>query len=166
MTYPSILPGWLNWGWYLIRMSYGSVIMSSGWDTLPILSHPDEIANFDFPHHAVALQRFRNEHPSNHQKKLGGYIPLVMLLNCLNLGDFIGFCFLSLTILFIDFASKSFNIGLQACSPLTLPGYVYIQDLKTAWMSHYKRNKIWWLCLVPTSTTRFASDVGYRMAKN
>ena len=27
-------------------------------------------------------------------------------------------------------------------------------------------NKIWWLCLVPTSTTRFASVVGYRMAKN
>ena len=27
-------------------------------------------------------------------------------------------------------------------------------------------NKIWWLCLVPTSNTRFASDVGYRMAKN
>ena len=27
------------------------------------------------------------------------------------------------------------------------------------------RNKIWWLCLVPTSTTRFANDVGYRMAK-
>ena len=26
-------------------------------------------------------------------------------------------------------------------------------------------NKIWWLCLVPTSTTRFASEVGYRMAK-
>ena len=26
-------------------------------------------------------------------------------------------------------------------------------------------NKIWWLCLVPTWTTRFASDVGYRMAK-
>ena len=26
-------------------------------------------------------------------------------------------------------------------------------------------NKIWWLCLVPTSTTRFASDVEYRMAK-
>ena len=51
--------GWLNWGWFLIRMSYGNVIMSSGWDTLPFLSHPDEIANFDFPHHAVALQRFR-----------------------------------------------------------------------------------------------------------
>ena len=32
--------------------------------------------------------------------------------------------------------------------------------------SHWKvaSNKIWWLCLVPTSTTRFASDVGYRMA--
>ena len=26
--------------------------------------------------------------------------------------------------------------------------------------------KIWWLCQVFTSTTRFASDVGYRMAKN
>ena len=26
-------------------------------------------------------------------------------------------------------------------------------------------NKIWWLWLVPTSTTRFAIDVGYRMAK-
>ena len=52
--------GRLNWGWFLIRMSYGNVIMSSGWDTLPFLSHPDEIANFDFPHHAVALQRFRN----------------------------------------------------------------------------------------------------------
>ena len=26
-------------------------------------------------------------------------------------------------------------------------------------------NKIWWLCLVPTSTTRFASEVGYRIAK-
>ena len=51
--------GWLDWAWYLIRMSYGSVIMSSGWDTLPVLSHPAEIANFDFPHHAVALQRFR-----------------------------------------------------------------------------------------------------------
>ena len=52
--------GWLNWGWFLIRMSYGNAIMSSGWDMLPFLSHPDEIANFDFPHHAVALQRFRN----------------------------------------------------------------------------------------------------------
>ena len=27
-------------------------------------------------------------------------------------------------------------------------------------------NKIWWLYLVPTSTTRFAKDVGYRMVKN
>ena len=26
-------------------------------------------------------------------------------------------------------------------------------------------NKVWWLCLVPTSTTRFASEVGYRIAK-
>ena len=27
-------------------------------------------------------------------------------------------------------------------------------------------NRIWWLCLVPTSTTRFAIDLGNRMAKN
>ena len=26
-------------------------------------------------------------------------------------------------------------------------------------------NKVWWLCLVPTSTTRFAIDMGYRMAR-
>ena len=43
--------GWLNWGWYLIRMSYDNAIMSSGWHTLPFLSHPDEIANFDFSQH-------------------------------------------------------------------------------------------------------------------
>ena len=30
----------------------------------------------------------------------------------------------------------------------------------------YWPNKIWRLCLVPTSTTRYASEVGYRMAKN
>ena len=52
---------WLNWGWYLVWMSYGNVIMSSGWDTLPFLSHPNEIANFDFPQHAVALQHIRIE---------------------------------------------------------------------------------------------------------
>ena len=27
-------------------------------------------------------------------------------------------------------------------------------------------SKIWWLCLFTSSTTRFAGDVGYRMAKN
>ena len=30
---------WLNWGWYLIRVNYGKVIMSSGWDTYNFLSH-------------------------------------------------------------------------------------------------------------------------------
>ena len=48
-----------GWGWFLIRISYDNVVMSSGWHRLPFLSHLDEIANFDFPHHAVALQRFR-----------------------------------------------------------------------------------------------------------
>ena len=41
--------------WYIIRMCHNNVIMSSGWHTLPFLSHPDEITNFDFPQHAVAL---------------------------------------------------------------------------------------------------------------
>ena len=50
--------GWLNWGWYLIRC-YGIVFMSPGWHTPPFLTHPDEIANFDFSPYAVALQRFR-----------------------------------------------------------------------------------------------------------
>ena len=54
-TLPSYVIRWLNWGWYPIQMSYSNVIMSSRWDTLPFLSHPDEIANFDFPQHAVAL---------------------------------------------------------------------------------------------------------------
>ena len=67
--------GWLNGGWFLIRMSYGNVIMSSGWDTLPFVSHPDEIANFDFPQHAVALQRFRmfaiGEFKKKHNIKIG-----------------------------------------------------------------------------------------------
>ena len=58
-TLPFMSSGWLTRGWFLIRMSCGNVIMSSRWDTLPFLSHPDEIANFDFPQHAVALQRFR-----------------------------------------------------------------------------------------------------------
>ena len=51
-------------------MSYGNVIMSSRWHTLPFLSHPDEIANFDFPHHAMALQRFRTCQPALAQSEL------------------------------------------------------------------------------------------------
>ena len=56
--YRHMSSGWLSWNWYLIRMSYDNVIMSSGWHTLPFLCLPDEIPNFDFPYHAVALQRF------------------------------------------------------------------------------------------------------------
>ena len=59
ISYHHMSSGWLSRNWYLIRMSYDNVNMSSGWHTLPFLSHPDEIANFDFPQHAVALQRFR-----------------------------------------------------------------------------------------------------------
>ena len=59
ISYHHMSSGSLSRNWYLIRMSYDNVIMSSGWHTLPFLSHPDEIANFDFPQHAVALQRFR-----------------------------------------------------------------------------------------------------------
>ena len=59
ISYHRMSSGWLSRNRYLIRMSYDNVIMSSGWHRLPFLSHPDEIVNFDFPHHAVALQRFR-----------------------------------------------------------------------------------------------------------
>ena len=58
ISYHHMSSGWRSWSWYLIRMSYDNVIMSPGWHTLPFLSHPDEIANFDFSQHAVALQRF------------------------------------------------------------------------------------------------------------
>ena len=51
--------GWLSRNWYLSRMSYDNVIMSSGWHTLPFLSHPDEITIFDFPHFAVAQSPHR-----------------------------------------------------------------------------------------------------------
>ena len=76
MTYGRCImsSGWHCWHWYLIRMSYGkfsmssgwptlpsygNVIMSSRWDTFPFWRHPDETTNFDFPQHAVTLQRFR-----------------------------------------------------------------------------------------------------------
>ena len=60
ISYHHMSSWWLSRNWCLIRMSYDNVIMSAGWHTLPFLSHPDEIANFDFPHHAVALHRLRN----------------------------------------------------------------------------------------------------------
>ena len=47
-----------RWRWYLIQVSYGNVVMSSGWHLHPPLSHQDEIAYFDFSQHMVALQRF------------------------------------------------------------------------------------------------------------
>ena len=33
--------------WYLIRMSYGKFIMSHGWHIPPLISHPDEIVDFE-----------------------------------------------------------------------------------------------------------------------
>ena len=39
ISYHHMSSGWLSWSWYLIRMSYDNVIMSSGWHTLPFLSH-------------------------------------------------------------------------------------------------------------------------------
>ena len=50
---------WLSWSLYLIQMSYRNVIMSLEWHTLSFLIHLDEILDFDFSQHAVALQRFR-----------------------------------------------------------------------------------------------------------
>ena len=54
---------WLNWGCYLIQMSYGNIIMSSGWYMLPFLSHLDELENFNLSQHAVALQPFHTYYP-------------------------------------------------------------------------------------------------------
>ena len=52
------------------------------------------------------------------------------------------------------------------CLPFSARHKQYTQETLGAkgFVSGYS-NKVWWLCLVPTSTTRFASDVGYRMAK-
>ena len=47
--------------------------------------------------------------------------------------------------------------------PYYWPSMQGIHPLKTE--DYNDANKIWWLCLLPTSTTRFASDVGYRMAR-
>ena len=60
ISYRHMPSGWLSWSCCLIRMSYKNVIMSSGRRTLPFLSHPDKIANFDFSQRAVVLQRFRS----------------------------------------------------------------------------------------------------------
>ena len=71
LCYPDDIPfhpmssGWLNWDWYLIRKSYGNAIMSSGWDTLPFVSHSDEIANSIFhntrwPFSASVAKRIKN----------------------------------------------------------------------------------------------------------
>ena len=80
ISYHRMSSGWLSRNWYLIRMSYDNVIMSSGWHRLPFLSHPDEIANFDFPHHAVALQRFRNLWNESHFSQ--GLLGLFRYLRC------------------------------------------------------------------------------------
>ena len=71
ISYHHMSPGWLSRNWYLIRMSYNNVIMSPGWHRHPFSSHPDEIANFDFPHHAVALQRFRSPDNKVHVAHVG-----------------------------------------------------------------------------------------------
>ena len=68
----------------------------------------------------------------------------------------------------VDFCSKTCSgeqqrkhksyVFLVHCPPVT--------PITISFPSQRATNKIWWLCLVQTSTTRFASDVGYRMAKN
>ena len=65
---------------------------------------------------------------------------------------------------------------------LPLVPHMCLNDLGQHWFrywlvtylapSHYLNqcwdivNRFWWLCLVPTLTTRFASDLGYRITKN
>ena len=58
--------------------------------------------------------------------------------------------------IFKHFMYRTKNIRIQ--------NHCYVH--KFADYTHYEEcNKVWWQCLVSTSTTRFASDVGYRMAK-
>ena len=59
---------------------------------------------------------------------------------------------------------------LRLCS--TNHRVAYFRNLACDWLSivwayseQETENGPWWLCLVPTSTTKFDSDVGYRMAK-
>ena len=79
ILFPLMSSGWLNWGWYLIRRSCGNAIMSSGWDTLPFSSHSDEIANFDFPQHTMALQCFSSVHKK--LRHVNNYINRLYWLN-------------------------------------------------------------------------------------
>ena len=72
---------------YVIRMTNSSILchpddltevgFSSGWVTAMLLCHLDEIANFDFPHNAVALQRFRRQH-----RKSSGWIYICISKLC------------------------------------------------------------------------------------
>ena len=76
--------GWLYWIWYLIRMTYDHVILSSGWHTLPFLSHPDEIAIFDFSQHVMALKRFRRGQHCTAWTVLDGFSPyLAPIISCM-----------------------------------------------------------------------------------
>ena len=58
--YYHMSPGWLSWNQFLIRMSYGNVIISSEWPTLLLLIYPNEKSDSDWSQHAVALQCFRS----------------------------------------------------------------------------------------------------------
>ena len=69
--------GWLHWGWYLTRMSYGKVIMSPEWDTL---RHLHEIAYFDFSQHAAALKRFRSTQPGKALAQVFEFIMWVKIM--------------------------------------------------------------------------------------
>ena len=65
LAIPSISSGWFIVYALCHLDDLPGVGISSGLVTanslcLPFLSHPDEIANFDFPQHAVALQRFHS----------------------------------------------------------------------------------------------------------
>ena len=50
---------------------------------------------------------------------------------------------------------------------------IFLMEIFSFWLKfplmfilYGQSNRIWWLCLIPTSTTRFPSDLGCSMAKN
>ena len=67
---------------------------------------------------------------------------------------------------FIEMCSFWFNRGRQQRSLYLVVNSGTTVLASRSGTNELKNNRIWWLCLVPTSTTSFASDLGYRMAKN
>ena len=99
------------------------------------------------------------------------YLPLMQILSKIFQikTKHIGFCFLSYQSNLNDIYVQNFIVICIFATKVTTISIKFgvLINIKISFikMGSYALNIIWWLCLVPTSTTRFASGVGYRMAK-